>query len=670
MNTPNLKAAALAYAKMFDWKVFPLHTPNPQTKSCGCGNPQCDSQGKHPRTLHGLDDATTDPTIIEKWWSQWPDANIGVVTDNLAVLDIDAAHGGDQILADLEHQYGKLPDTPTSLTGGGGQHKCFALPANGLKVKTTVKVSGWQGIDVRGHRGYIVAPPSIHVSGKMYTWEATLHPTSVPFAQMPDWLSDAVVEKPSTTLIQKNLPGWITDALQGLQPGNRHATFAKIIGRLHHDGMTAGDIETMLEPHAQRVSFPLNELRDEVESVCRYPNEPQESQGKFDSRPLNPYGGGNVFRSPIPITDLKDPNPIRWIWEGFLVEGGMSVCWGLWKLGKTTLIAAFLKAAALGEDFLGHKVVPVKVLVISEESEGLWQRRRDTFGLAANVHIYSRPFLGKPTWREWDQFVAHITYFIQQNGYRVIIIDPIATLSPIVSENEAGEWLKTLMALLKWMQLGVAVLLLHHPRKGDGSEGQAGRGSGALPGFVDIILELRRFVPEQITDPRRTMRGYSRYDETPQEIVIELQNDNTYKVLGDKADVKASERWVNISSLLPEVGPGMTPQDVLDNWPLSVMKPGLRTVAADLDDAAERKIVYRNGKGVKRDPYRYSRKAIPAPIEGNEAGIESGGVNPPNPTLQDETTPRDPTLEDPLGENQATWNESDPSPESDGQMEG
>jgi hypothetical protein len=56
--------AALSYAQR-GWRVFPLHTPN--GRGCSCGNPMCGDTGKHPRTLHGLNDATTDKAQIHTW---------------------------------------------------------------------------------------------------------------------------------------------------------------------------------------------------------------------------------------------------------------------------------------------------------------------------------------------------------------------------------------------------------------------------------------------------------------------------------------------------------------------------------------------------------------------------------------------------------------------------
>ena len=42
------------------------------------------------------------------------------------------------------------------------------------------------GIDIKGD-GYIVAPPSIHESGRAYVWEESSRPGEVPLADLPSW---------------------------------------------------------------------------------------------------------------------------------------------------------------------------------------------------------------------------------------------------------------------------------------------------------------------------------------------------------------------------------------------------------------------------------------------------------------------------------------------------
>src|ERR1700726_4487587 len=71
------RLAALAYADLFGWPVLPLHSVDAHGQ-CTCWEPDCDSSAKHPRTTHGLSEASTDLDVIAAWWSKWPTANVGI----------------------------------------------------------------------------------------------------------------------------------------------------------------------------------------------------------------------------------------------------------------------------------------------------------------------------------------------------------------------------------------------------------------------------------------------------------------------------------------------------------------------------------------------------------------------------------------------------------------
>jgi hypothetical protein len=93
-----LRAAAVTYACL-GYRVLPLHHPIPysaaqgSTMCCSCGDPACGAVGKHPLTQHGLKDASSDPAQLTGW-RRWPQANIGLVTGELAdVLDVDGRPG-------------------------------------------------------------------------------------------------------------------------------------------------------------------------------------------------------------------------------------------------------------------------------------------------------------------------------------------------------------------------------------------------------------------------------------------------------------------------------------------------------------------------------------------------------------------------------------------------
>lgn len=173
---------ALQYAER-GWYVFPVHSMHGDKCSCGrmCGRP-----GKHPRTQNGWKDATLSPDTIEKWWRQWPDANIGVACgpSGLLVVDVDPRNNGDETFADLETRHGVLPPTRTALTGGGGQHYFFDV--TGVDGKFKGRILG-QGVELQASGQYVVVPPSNHASGRVYGWDAG-QPTEVAFP--PSWMID------------------------------------------------------------------------------------------------------------------------------------------------------------------------------------------------------------------------------------------------------------------------------------------------------------------------------------------------------------------------------------------------------------------------------------------------------------------------------------------------
>ena len=193
-SSPSLPEAALSYARRGS-AVLPVHTAS--NGPCSCGDAACSSPGKHPRTTHGVKDATFDEATIRRWLDQWPDTNIGIATgaaSGLVVLDVDPRHGGQESLQQLiEAHQGDFPHTITALTGGGGAHFYFAHPGVPMKNRVGLK----PGLDIRADGGYVVAPPSLHVSGNRYVWDPTAHPDTTPLAPLPPWLL-ALLQAPAT----------------------------------------------------------------------------------------------------------------------------------------------------------------------------------------------------------------------------------------------------------------------------------------------------------------------------------------------------------------------------------------------------------------------------------------------------------------------------------------
>ena len=140
------KKSALEYARR-DWAVLPLHAVKNGICSCVQGA-SCKRPGKHPRTINGVKDATTDRGEIKTWWKKWPNANIGIATGCISgvfVVDVDGKAGKANLEA-LQAKHDRLPTTVTVKTGHGSHlyFRCDHTP-----VGNSVSLLG-HGLDVRG----------------------------------------------------------------------------------------------------------------------------------------------------------------------------------------------------------------------------------------------------------------------------------------------------------------------------------------------------------------------------------------------------------------------------------------------------------------------------------------------------------------------------------------
>ena len=169
--------------------------------------------------------ATTDPEQIVTWWRQWPNANVGICCGHVSgilVLDVD----GDlnKLLAG-QH----LPPTITQTTGGGGWQFLYHWTPE-LDGLTTTLAALMPSVDTRGDGGFIVAPPSLHPSGKRYEWAPILGPGDIELAPPPEWLVNELRTRGDRS--QKNSTNWRCVASTMCPRGRRNLTLAKLVGHL------------------------------------------------------------------------------------------------------------------------------------------------------------------------------------------------------------------------------------------------------------------------------------------------------------------------------------------------------------------------------------------------------------------------------------------------------
>jgi hypothetical protein len=303
----------------------------------------------------------------------------------------------------------------------------------------------------------------------------------------------------------------------------------------------------------------------------------------------------------------------EWLWEGYLLPGAVTLLTSLWKSGKSTLLSVLLARLKGGGVLAGLPVRAGQAVVVSEEPRKVWWDRGLKLDLAGHVHWFCRPFKGKPTAQQWLDLLGQIGRMHDSRPVDLLAIDSLANLAPMRTENDAAEMLKAVAPLQNLTTRGVSVLLSHHPKKGPILPGQAARGSGALSGYADVLVEMHAVSRRNPKDRRRRLQSYSRYPVTPPTWVIEWTADGAdYLGLGPSAEPDLAHGWVVLKELLENATGPLTRQGIFRTWPDTAAAPSKKTLWRWLDQLVKEGRVLRDGRGSRHEPYKYE---LPGMVE-------------------------------------------------------
>jgi AAA domain len=359
----------------------------------------------------------------------------------------------------------------------------------------------------------------------------------------------------------------------------------------------------------------LRQLDDERRAANGRKEQPRRGRskpGRADSVSVPPYRSGTgteyvpgPFPEPVPCSRLRSVGEdARWLVDGYLARGEVTLYSALWKAGKTTWLSHLLRAFQDGGTFCGRAVQPAKVLYVTEEAEHLWADRRDRLGIGDHVSFLVRPFRHKPDVAGWVKFLAYLRELVELNPVDLLVLDTLSKLWPVRDENDACQVDAALMPLHSLTDMNLALLPVHHLSKGDGLQATGTRGSGALTAFPDTIVEMRRYDPGEREDRRRVLTGYGRWDATPAELVVELLEDRSgYVAHGSRYEATASKIREALLRILPVEPPGLTDQDVRANW--DGPAPRNQALLDELRRGVNAGDWRREGEGKKGSPFTY-----------------------------------------------------------------
>ena len=446
------------------------------------------------------DAATTDPIRIIEWWSQWPDANIGIDTSHLLVVDIDVK----------EHKNGYeaaktlgLLDLDTLKVGtpSDGEH-IYTRPS--APVPGGVDTLG-PGVDTRGHHNYVLGVGS-SVGGRKYFLKSGSAIAASPEAALT---RKALIERNAVPLVELDTDTAVRlgldfartapAAIEGMG-GDAHTY--KIAAVVREYGISESVcFDLLLEHWNERCEPPWHpeELRRKVANAYQYA---QAQPGA--AHPDHIFAGVSIEapRATRPATAWFTKGDdwrgsVRWLYKGLLPTTGVVVLTAPSQAGKTFLALHLADTLRSGEPFFETRAREKGgTIILSGEGFGSVKHRMAALGQPGERLPISARYVGalaaNGAWGALCEDVrARAAVMKAEFGMpvRMIVLDTLSASGALEDENDNA---KAATVVKAFAELSVALdclfIVLHHPPK----SGHGERGAGAIRNNADYVVEIKR----------------------------------------------------------------------------------------------------------------------------------------------------------------------------------
>lgn len=334
-NKPSMLEAALQYLKR-GWNLIPV------------------AQNKHPYLTSWKEYQSKKVTEkeVREWWTKWPNANIAILTgaiSDIVVIDADSIVGIESIKPYL------TTETLTVTTGGGGKHYYFQHPGTTVMIPCTVRFL--PGIDSRGDGGYVVVPPSLHRSGRRYSWDSG----AMDAADIPTQLLE-LLRGPSVP------SGSIKEWASEIPEGHRDDELTRRAGYLLRTGMSATKCLSIIDAiNTIHCKPPLEnaQVRKIVNSIAGREAAKQKNATQATTKRFNVISQREMLRR-------YGEDEMRWTVAEWLPEASCGLLVAPPGNYKTWILSALGFSVATGRPFLGRYKVAGRGPVLFVQQEDPW----------------------------------------------------------------------------------------------------------------------------------------------------------------------------------------------------------------------------------------------------------------------------------------------------------
>jgi len=495
-TTAHANHSMLAHAQRYaehGLRVLPLHAI--RDGRCTCGKTDCRSAGKHPRTQHGVKDASSDAATIRDWWTRWPDANIGVALDDLVVVDVDPRNGGE--VPD------GLPATVTARTGSGGWHFIYrAAPGKQYAGRLC------QGVDLKsGGRAYIVVAPSVHASGQTYRWQTA--PWETDPAPAPDWLPEATNAQAVQLSIvtceeipekfwldlqrhSKLRQRWNGDAagLKDTSGSGKDMSVAVLLAKLNYtDGEIAAVLRSFshgkVEKSDKYLAHTIGKARQLTDDSGFEKLRQALVEGETDSRASALCKPSKDLCLLSAAEILHRAGPIRWLVKNYFERDALVQIFGPPASYKSFLAIDIAVSVASGRDWHGYSVKQGPVIYLAGEGHNGVARRLQAVCQERDIDPETLPlnFSDAAIGLIDPENVSRLRQAIEalETPPQLIVVDTLARNFGPGDENSTVD-MNRFVAAIDALRGEATVIVIHHSGH---TNVERERGSSALRGALD-----------------------------------------------------------------------------------------------------------------------------------------------------------------------------------------
>lgn len=505
---------------------------------------------KTPVVPTGFKAASRDTETILAQFKRSNASAIGVPTgaaSGLVVIDVDIKAGA-RGMEWLNDNKDALPETRTHKTRSGGLHLLFRAP-EGITIRNSASRVA-PGIDVRGDGGYIIVPPS-----PGYVVADQTEP-----ADMPRWLiRECMRQEPEPApayrpheiherYVQAAIDGEVLAVIragEGTRNDRLNVAAVKLGTLIAAGQMSRSTAEAELQRAGQQSGLDAKETTATIKSGIDF--------GLQHPRHIPEKTHLNGHAKPAPAAQpAPDPKkghlwsiieawsegeiPLRpWVARGYYMRRSVTVVSGPGSAGKSSLMVAHACAMGVGSAFSRMKTTtPLRVMTYNVEDDADEQKRRFSatltkMGLSpkhlnGNVAILGPDKIGTllTFGRDGAPFVNtavmdELETFVSEFKPDVLILDPFVELHS--AEENDNTAVRSVLARFRSMAIehNMAVVILHHARKGAGTPGDPDslRGASSIVGAARVALTLNVMTDEEaglFNIPKEKRFNYFRLD--------------------------------------------------------------------------------------------------------------------------------------------------------------